>query len=181
MGPWDATCHRGALGTPFGQAWSASERQLSGRSRQGSLLSPALPDTPPPPRLPFHTSRPPDLPWWLVGPPSMAAVASGPNAFPQSPLPVAAAWSLRTKDQPKAQQPGPPFVGACSSPGAPAFSDLTQVREEVSPPPGSPPRLTYPIVPGPPITVSTPLCCFLPSPQLALLLPCWCPAPLAMS
>lgn len=94
----------------------------------------------------------------LIWTPRSTAVAG--RAHPQLQRPLNAMPSFRPLSpwQPRGlsglraspkYRPGPSLVPACSSPGVHAFSDLSQVTEEVSPPPASPPRLTYPNLPGP--------------------------------
>lgn len=52
---------------------------------------------------------------------------------------------------PKHRGPGASLLPACSSPAAHTFSDLSQVTEEVSPPPGSPLGSPTQISQGPPL------------------------------
>lgn len=129
------------------------------------IASPSLPSSVQahrPPGCPLHTSRPSGPLRWLAGSPCTAAVAYRPNADLPSPS-MGSPWQPRglsgPRASPKHRGPGPSLVPACSSPGAHAFSDPSQVMEEVSPPPGSPLGSPTQISQGPPLLSPCPVCC----------------------
>ena len=157
-----------ATSTRLVHAWTIGEPQAGLSTGRGLQVSPVRSAQPHPLLLLGRFSQPPLLHTGAASPRAPLARiptprstwAAGP-AHPQlrrppdptpsfHPSPRAATWSLRTEG-PKHRGPGPSFLPACSSPAARPFSDLSQVAEEVSPPPGSPPRLTYPNLPGPPL------------------------------
>ena len=116
----------------------------------------------------FRAGTPsPWLPLALIWTPRSTAVAGRAHPqlqWPPNPMPSfgpLSPWQSCGLSGPRASpkyRPGPSLVPACSSPGVHAFSDLSQVMEEASPPPASPPRLTYPNL-RPPLLSLCPVCC----------------------